>query len=160
MGVELPGGIWRIRSAVCRSRHRLTIDGPPSIGQPQGTASTNSRVALLARSTGRPGSVLCRLTPGTYQFHLDHGPEYRDVRGTFQLASGATDSRTISLERIVDMSQHGWYAGDLCVGRALEDLPLAARADEIDVVCRLTDHSDPIPASARGRSLSRPMAFR
>ena len=97
------------------------------------------------------GSLLCRLAPGTYQFHAEHGPEFRDIRGTFQLSGGATDTKTMSLERIVDMGKHGWYAGDLCVGRAAADLPMAARAEGIDFVSNLIDHASASRAASETR---------
>lgn len=78
-----------------------------------------------------PGQVLLKLVPGNYQFEIERGLEYRDIRGNFIIKSGATDQRRLMLQRFVNMAAEGWYSGDLFALRELDDLHAVMQSDDL-----------------------------
>ena len=68
-----------------------------------------------------------------YRYTVERGPEYRRVRGSLEIASGAEIALAIALERIVDLSRRGWWSGDLHIHRPLEDVPLLLRSEDLRV---------------------------
>src|SRR6187402_37820 len=59
------------------------------------------------------GAITLELPPGRYTFELEHGPEYRAITGNFMLAKDSADTKTVELQRFVDMKKEGWWSGDL-----------------------------------------------
>ncbi|WP_164103110.1 CehA/McbA family metallohydrolase domain-containing protein [Candidatus Laterigemmans baculatus] len=59
------------------------------------------------------GEVELSLPPGTYQFEISRGPEYRILSGSFTVDRDSDDSRVLELPRIADLPAEGWIAGDL-----------------------------------------------
>ncbi|MDA7950629.1 MAG: CehA/McbA family metallohydrolase [Pirellulaceae bacterium] len=92
------------------------------------------------------GMFVLRLPAGRYTFLLEKGPEYNYRQGVFVLKNRATDNKTLSLKRIVDMKEEGWYSGDLMVFREEEEVPLAAAAEGVAMSFLL-----PPQAKKRGR---------
>lgn len=85
-----------------------------------------------------PGVMVLELRPGKYTFELERGPEYKLRSGHFELKRADTDSKTIEMNRFVDMKKEGWYSGDLRVKRPIADLPLLMRAEDLYVVPNIT----------------------
>jgi hypothetical protein len=84
------------------------------------------------------GTIKLELPTGTYTFEMEHGPEYKIRYGHFQIDSGAKDSKTVDLHRVVNMRKENWYAGDLHVVRDPADLELLMRAEELDLATDVT----------------------
>ena len=80
-----------------------------------------------------PGKITLKLPVGTYTFRLERGPEYLWREGNFRIENFADDSKQVDLKRFVDMSEHGWYSGDLQVIRPAEDIELLMEADDLHV---------------------------
>ncbi len=70
---------------------------------------------------------------GSYVFEIERGPEYRVVTGHFTINENAKDSKTIELNRFVDMAHEGWWSGDLEIARPAKDVELLMRAEDLHV---------------------------
>jgi hypothetical protein len=79
------------------------------------------------------GKIVLELPPGRYTFEIEHGPEYKLVTGNFTIARGATDNKTVPLERYVDMKKEGWWSGELHIHRPPADIELLMRAEDLHV---------------------------
>lgn len=84
------------------------------------------------------GSITLELPAGAYTFEMEHGPEYKIRYGNFEIDSGAKDSKTVDLHRVVTMRKENWYAGDLHLTREPADLELLMRAEELDIAADVT----------------------
>ena len=98
-----------------------------------------------------PGEAQMDLSPGTYNYTIERGPEYRSVTGSVTMATGKPRSLTVALERIVDMAALGWWSGELHVHRAVEEMPLHLRAEDL--------HIAPVITWWNGRNLWRDRAL-
>src|SRR5690606_38543649 len=78
------------------------------------------------------GEVTLGLRRGAYTFLIEAGPEYLTRPGHFTIERHAEDSTNVALTRKVDMSQEGWWAGDLDVQLTPETLPLQMRARRVN----------------------------
>lgn len=84
------------------------------------------------------GKVRLRVPPGDYRFEIERGPEYRIHYGNFRMLPGARETKVIPLKRILDMSEKGWYAGDLHIHRPVKDVPLLMQAEDLYVAPVIT----------------------
>ena len=84
------------------------------------------------------GKIVLRLSPGTYQFVMERGPEYRVRTGHFVMRSGAADNKVIEMQRFVDMKKEGWWSGDLHIHRSLEDIEVLMLAEDLHVAPVIT----------------------
>ena len=84
------------------------------------------------------GKVRLRVPPGDYRFEIERGPEYRIHYGNFRMLPGAREAKVIPLKRILDMSEKGWYAGDLNIHRPVKDVPLLMQAEDLYVAPVIT----------------------
>lgn len=80
-----------------------------------------------------PGIVTFELSPGNYTFVMERGPEYRVRYGSFELKSGATDSKQVDMVRIAELKKEGWWSGELHIHRPLKDIELLMRAEDLHV---------------------------
>ncbi len=80
-----------------------------------------------------PGKMVLELKPGMYSFEIERGPEYKLRFGHFNIERGASDSKTIEMNRFVNMRKEGWYSGDLHVHRPVDDMSLLMRSEALDV---------------------------
>ncbi|MBL9125873.1 MAG: hypothetical protein JNG90_19685 [Planctomycetaceae bacterium] len=80
------------------------------------------------------GQITLKLPRGFYEFEIEHGPEYVNAVGHFDLQHGASDSKTVELRRGVDMAKAGWWSGDFDAHRPTKDLELLMQADDLHVV--------------------------
>ena len=89
-----------------------------------------------------PGKITLKLPLGNYFFELERGPEYLDRGGHFTIQRFSDDSKQVDLKRFVDMSEHGWWSGDLEVHRPVRDIELLMQADDLHVVPLVTWFND------------------
>ncbi len=88
------------------------------------------------------GEITLRLPLGQYVFELERGPEYVERSGHFTINRFADDSKEVDMLRFVDMSEHGWWSGDLHVRRPPRDIELLMRAEDLHVVPVITWWND------------------
>jgi hypothetical protein len=96
------------------------------------------------------GSVDLPLRIGGYQFEVECGPEYKVRTGHFQIENFADDAKTFEMHRFVDLSQEGWWSGDLDVRRRQSEMDVLMRGEDLHLAA-------PIPAS-RSRALKSPQS--
>ena len=77
------------------------------------------------------GSVNLPLRVGGYQFEVECGPEYKIRTGHFKIEDFADDAKTFEMHRFVDLSQEGWWSGDLDVRRRLSDMDVLMRGEDL-----------------------------
>jgi hypothetical protein len=92
-----------------------------------------------------PGKIVLTVKPGTYTFEIERGLEYVTCGGHFVMEKNAGDSEQIELRRFVDMSEQGWWSGDLDVRRDAADIEAAMLADDLHVVPLITWWNDQSP---------------
>jgi hypothetical protein len=73
------------------------------------------------------------MEPGSYTYEIERGPEYRPVRGSFQVDASGPKVLNLRLDRLTDLANEGWYSGDLHIHRKPEDVPLLMRAEDLYV---------------------------
>lgn len=88
------------------------------------------------------GHIKLKLRPGTYTYELEHGPEYRVHSGNFIIGKNAADSHAVMMERFIDMSQQGWWSGDLHVHRPVADIETLMRAEDLHIAPVITWWND------------------
>jgi hypothetical protein len=84
------------------------------------------------------GTVDLDLKPGKYAYEIERGPEYRRAAGSVELADGNDQELKVSLARLADMAARGWWSGELHVHRAIEEMPLHLRAEDLHVAPVIT----------------------
>jgi hypothetical protein len=84
------------------------------------------------------GDVRLELPPGRYTYTIERGPEYRRASGAFTLSAGEVREHEVTLRRLIDLASLGWYSGETHVHRALDDLPLLLRSEDLHVAPVLT----------------------
>jgi hypothetical protein len=89
------------------------------------------------------GTMTLPLAAGQYSFEVEAGPEFRTIYGNFEIERHADDRKRIEMHRIANLAAEGWWAGDVdAVGRALDECPLAMRAEGLHVLPLLTWSGD------------------
>ncbi|MEI8374938.1 MAG: hypothetical protein WCJ35_19110 [Planctomycetota bacterium] len=89
-----------------------------------------------------PGKITLNLPAGFYTFELERGPEYYNVTGNFTIERFADDSKEVELRRVVNMSEEGWWSGDLHLRRSIRDLEMVMLADDLHVAQTTTWWND------------------
>lgn len=79
------------------------------------------------------GVLLLELSPGDYTFELECGPEYKLRTGNFTIHREATDTKTVTMERFVEMKKEGWWSGDLHIHRPPVDIELLMKAEDLHI---------------------------
>jgi len=79
------------------------------------------------------GSIKLELSVGHYSFEMERGPEYKIRTGYFTIEDDANDVKELTMERFIDMTGDGWYAGDLAMGRSPADIELLMKAEDLHV---------------------------
>jgi len=79
------------------------------------------------------GTIVFELPLGMYTFELESGPEYKMQTGHFILERGGNDTKTIEMERFVDLKKEGWWSGDLHIHREPNDIELLMRAEDLHI---------------------------
>jgi hypothetical protein len=80
------------------------------------------------------GQLILALRRGGYTFELDAGPEYRPQTGHFEIERHADDTKRVEMQRFANLSEEGWWGGDLDYSRPLSDTPLILRAEGLQDV--------------------------
>ena len=63
----------------------------------------------------------------------ERGLEYVTRTGHFTIEAFADDAKEVDMKRFVDMSEHGWWSGDLDVRRPVRHVELLMMADDLHV---------------------------
>ncbi|MCG8651150.1 MAG: CehA/McbA family metallohydrolase [Pirellulales bacterium] len=93
------------------------------------------------RASGQPfwrdhfvcsGRVAVDVPPGKYFYQIERGPEYERRAGTIRVGGQPITTLNVSLSRIANLRDRGWYSGDLHVHRPLEEIELLMRAEDLD----------------------------
>ncbi len=84
------------------------------------------------------GEIQLKLRPDRYTFEVERGPEYKVHRGHFVIERRAEDHHQIDMHRFVDLSDEGWWSGDLHVHRPIEDIELLMRSEDLHVAPVIT----------------------
>ena len=69
---------------------------------------------------------------GDYEFLVQRGPEFNEVRGGFTIERGAKDSVPVEIPRSVDMHSECWYSGDHFSSLPSHELNRWQLADAVD----------------------------
>jgi hypothetical protein len=81
------------------------------------------------------GKLVLPLRVGQYTMEIEAGSEYRTVTSQpFEIERHADDTKRVEMPRFANLNEEGWWAGDLDVTRPLADLPLAMKAEGINLV--------------------------
>ena len=93
------------------------------------------------------------LASGTYKIRAEKGAEYRSAEKTVEIGSGARTRVSLDIPRFYNMNDRGWYSGDLHIHRSPVELPLLARAEDLNIAPTITRHlggtrrgEEPFPA--------------
>jgi len=84
------------------------------------------------------GSIKLELSPGTYSFEMERGPEYKIRTGYFTIEDDANDVKELTMERFLDMTEDGWYSGDLSLQRSPSEVELLMKAEDLHMVPLIT----------------------
>lgn len=83
------------------------------------------------------GEQRLSLPNGAFQFQILRGPEYRKITGNFSIDRDASDSHSVTLPRMVDMAEEGWWSGDPAVTAPRRLLPLMMQSEDLHFVGRV-----------------------
>ncbi len=97
---------------------RLHLSGPRAPGTQGRRPKKIEGYPFWADHFVFPGKITLNLPTGFYTFELERGPEYYNVTGNFTIERFADDSKEVELRRVVDMSDEGWWSGDLHLRRS------------------------------------------
>jgi hypothetical protein len=79
------------------------------------------------------GTLVLELPLGSYNFEIECGPEYKTQTGHFTLERNANDTKTIEMQRFVEMKKEGWWSGDLHIHRPPAEIELLMKAEDLHV---------------------------
>jgi hypothetical protein len=79
------------------------------------------------------GTLVLELAQGAYTFELECGPEFKARTGNFSIDRTSNDTKTVEVERFVDMKKEGWWSGDLHIHRPPGDIELLMRAEDLHI---------------------------
>jgi hypothetical protein len=101
------------------------------------------------------GRATLRLQPDRYRYEIERGPEHERQSGTAEVEPARDAELNVQIRRIADLSQQGWYGGDLHVHRPLKDIPLLMRAEDLHVAPVITwwNQTNPWQAAPPPRDL-------
>src|SRR5687768_9397919 len=77
------------------------------------------------------GKVALALSPGTYAYEIERGPEYRAISNSFVIRADAALAFTNQLRRIANMAAEGWWSGEFHVHRKPEEMQLLMSAEDL-----------------------------
>ncbi len=81
------------------------------------------------------GQARIRLPVGNYSFELDCGLEYAPRKGQFSMQPGARDRRVLSMRRIANLAEEGWFAGDIDFRHRERDALTLMKAAGLHIAC-------------------------
>jgi len=80
-----------------------------------------------------PGRAKLKLEAGQYSYEVERGPEFSKAAGSITVEGDAAREIPIELTRLVDLAAEGWWSGETHVHRALGDVELAMRAEDLHI---------------------------
>lgn len=99
------------------------------------------------------GRLTLPLRIGQYVMEIEATPEYRTVSSQpFDVERHADDSKKVEMPRFCNLAEEGWWAGDLDVSRTPDDLPLAMRAEGINILFNVAPTARTKPAGRAPKS--------
>ena len=78
------------------------------------------------------GKHVFKVPKGPYTYIIEKGPEYRTLSGKFEITKDATDGVTIEIPRFTNMSEKGWWSGDLYIKRRELDISVLMDANDLN----------------------------
>jgi hypothetical protein len=88
------------------------------------------------------GSAELNVGGGEHRYEIERGPEWSAVGKKFGAKAGEVIRIEEKLARIADLAAEGWWSGETHVHRALTDVPLLMRAEDLHVASVLTWWND------------------
>lgn len=85
-----------------------------------------------------PGSFELALPAGEYRYEAEHGQQFSLAAGTVWIRAGATTEHIARLRELLDITEEGWWSGDLHVHRPIEHMELLMNAEDIHVAPSIT----------------------
>lgn len=70
---------------------------------------------------------------GEYEFLVQRGPEFKEIRGGFTIEPKAKDSVVVEIPRAVDMHAEHWFSGDHLSSLPAKQLTRWQQADAVDI---------------------------
>ena len=83
-----------------------------------------------------PGAASIELERGAYTIEIERGPEFSRISERIDVKENA--KLAYQLERLVNLSEEGWWSGDLHVHRTVDDIELLMRAEDLHVAPVIT----------------------
>lgn len=80
------------------------------------------------------GKVSLALSPGTYVYEIERGPEYTAISNSVTVTADAVErvpTVTNELRRIANMAREGWWSGEFHVHRKPEEIQLLMGAEDL-----------------------------
>ena len=71
---------------------------------------------------------------GEYEFSVERGPEFKEIKGGFTIEPRAKDSVPVEIPRAIDMHSDHWYSGDHLSNLPSDELHRWQLADAVDLV--------------------------
>jgi hypothetical protein len=86
-----------------------------------------------------PHPFTLQLPPGRYRVRAEHGKEFVPAETEVTVTpEAAPPVAALTLKRFSNLAARGWFSGDIHVHRALEELPVAVPAEDLNVALPLT----------------------
>ena len=85
-----------------------------------------------------PGEARVDLGPGRWTMEIERGPEFSAHRSDFTVIAGTPTNVNVTLERIANLAEEGWWSGELHVHRPVRDAELLMRAEDLHVAQFIT----------------------
>lgn len=98
---------------------------------------------------------------GDFEFLVQRGPEFVDIRGGFTMEKNAKDVVEVEVPRSTDMHAENWYSADHYTDLPAEQAARWQRADAIDLICvdaKNATHSDTRSNAVGEASNDKPVA--
>ena len=78
------------------------------------------------------GQASVEVQPGKYRYEIERGPEYAPAKGDIEVQDGRAVSTSITLKRIANLREQGWFSADLHVHRPANQIELLMKAEDLD----------------------------
>ncbi|MBD3183846.1 hypothetical protein GF312_16295 [Candidatus Poribacteria bacterium] len=88
------------------------------------------------------GKFELQVPPGRINILVEKGKEYRSVSGTLEIEKGEDHNVDCELYPWIDMTERGWYSGDLHVHRPLENIPHLMLVEDLNFAPVITVWND------------------
>ena len=85
-----------------------------------------------------PGSFHLQLPTGQYAYEIEHGQQWSMASGTVRVEANTVTEHIARIRELIDITQEGWWSGDLHVHRPIEDMALLMEAEDIHIAPSIT----------------------